>query len=274
MIAQKILEGNLAMQELQHEINVTNKLEPTRFTTTETEENFRIHSSLDILFILRGIMQANSLVTLYPDVNDDFILTSILAIDPEHNQIIIDYGSNEKTCEKALKSNELNFVTIQNRVKIEFTCNQIRKIQFEGKDAFAVNIPESILRIQRRNHFRISTPIIKPLKCCIPIPGENSSAKAEVALLDISCGGIAVIDQHPVINFDPGIIYENCQITLPEIGTIKTTIQVKNTYEITLRNGQNCMRAGCQFIKLPASMEAMIQRYIIKQEQLRKQIKA
>jgi hypothetical protein len=66
------------------------------------------------------------------------------------------------------------------------------------------------------------------------------------------------------------MIYSDCVIALPEIGIITVTIQVKNTYEITLRNGQNCMRAGCQFIELTASMEAMIQRYIIKQEQIRK----
>jgi c-di-GMP-binding flagellar brake protein YcgR len=258
------------MQESDQEIAITSKLKPTQFPSPDTEENFRVHSQTDIIFILRGVIQANSLVTLYPGITDDFILTAILAVDLQNNRIIVDYGSDEKICQQALKSKELTFVTVQNRVKVEFTCDQIRKIQFEGKDAFAVNIPTSLLRIQRRDHFRISTPIINPLKCIIPIPGGIPSSKAEVALLDISCGGIAVIDQHPVINFDPGIIYENCQIALPEIGTIKITIKVKNTYEITLRNGQNCMRAGCQFINLPASMEAMIQRYITKQEQMRK----
>ena len=257
------------MEEFNQELNVTSKLEPTHFSHAGADENFRIHSEVDILFILRGIMQANSLVTLYPGFDDDFILTAILAIDSENDQVIVDYGTNEKTCQKALQSSELIFVTIQNRVKVEFTCEWIRKIQFDGKEAFAVNIPKSLLRIQRRNHFRISTPIVKPLKCIIPIPGKNTG-KAEVTLLDISCGGIAVIDQHPAIDFDPGLYYSDCQITLPEIGTITTTIQVRNTYEITLRNGQNCMRAGCQFINLSATMEAMIQRYIIKQEQTRK----
>ncbi|MXS83338.1 flagellar brake protein [Nitrosomonas oligotropha] len=243
---------------------------PTQFSREETSENFRIHSEIDILFILRGIMQTNSLITLYPDYASDFILTSILAIDANKKEMVIDYGIDDKHCQKALHSKALVFVTTQNRVKIEFICDQIRKIQYDGKDAFAINIPKSLLRIQRRNHFRITTPIAKPLKCVIPIPGNDASAKAEVALLDISCGGIAVIDHHPIINFDPGMIYSDCVIALPEIGTITVTIQVKNTYEITLRNGQNCMRAGCQFIELAASMEAMIQRYIIKQEQIRK----
>ena len=243
-------------------------LEPTQFAQEENSENFRIHSEIDILFILREIMQANSLITVYPNYDSDFILSSILAIYPDKKQMIIDYGANEKCCQKALQSEKLAIVTTQNRVKIEFVCSQVRKLQFEGQDAFAINIPESLLRIQRRSHFRITTPIAKPMKCVIPIPGTN--ANAEVALLDISCGGIAVIDQHPVINFEPGTVYNNCQIALPEIGTITVNIQVKNTYEITLRNGQNCMRAGRQFIELKASMEAMIQRYIIKQEQIRK----
>lgn len=258
------------MQESDQEIAITSKLKPTQFSSPDTEESFRVHSKSDIVFILRGVMQSNALVTLYHGIGNNFILTAILSIEPQTNQIILDYGSDEKACQQALQSKKLIFVMIQNRVKVEFTCDQIRKIQFEGKDAFAVNIPASLLRIQRRDHFRISTPIIKPLKCIIPIPGGSSSSKAEVVILDLSCGGMAVIDQHPVINFDPGIIYENCQIALPETGTIKTAIQVKNAYEITLRNGQNCMRAGCQFINLPASMEAMIQRYIIKQEQMRR----
>lgn len=258
------------MQGSDQSIGASDVLEPTQFSQEEKNENFRIHSEIDILFILRGIMQANSLITLYPDNDSDFILTSILAIDPDKKEMVIDYGANEKSCQKALESNKLTAVTSQNRVKIEFVCDQFRKTQFKGKDTFAINIPKSLLRIQRRNHFRISTPIAKPLKCVIPIPGKSASSKAEVVLLDLSCGGIAVIDQHPIINFDPGIIYTGCQISLPEIGTITTTIQVKNTYEITLRSGQNCFRAGCQFIDLKANMQAMIQRYIIKQEQVRK----
>lgn len=248
----------------------TNVLVPTQFSQEESRENFRIHSAVDILFILRGIMQANSLITLYPDYANDFILTSIIAIDADEGKMIIDYGTNAKNCQKALHSKELIFVTTQNRVKIEFVCDQIKKTQYKGKDVIAVNIPDSLLRIQRRNHFRISTPIVKPLKCIIPIPGNDTPAVAEVTLLDISCGGIAVIDQPPLINLDPGMIYNDCKIVLPDIGTINVNIQVKNTYEITLRNEQNCMRAGCQFIKLAPGVEAMIQRYITKQEQMRK----
>jgi len=258
------------MQGSDQKIEAPEVLEPTQLSEEEKDENFRVHSAVDILFILRGIMQANSLITLYLGHGNTFTLTSILAIGADKKEMIIDYGTNEKISQQVLQSKNLLFVTTQNKVKIEFICNQIRKTEFEGRNAFVVNIPESLLRIQRRDNFRISTPITKPLKCIIPVTVENKPTKIEVTLLDISCGGIGVIDQHAVINLEPGTVYTNCIITLPEIGIVNTTIKVRNTYAMTLRNGDTCQRAGCKFMDLPAKTEALIHRYIVKQEQMKK----
>lgn len=236
-------------------------------TPIAPEESYTIHNESDIQFVLRGIMQAKSLITLYFDQGHSFILTSILAIDPRNKNMILDYGNDEKLNQKILNTAKLTCVTSQAKVKVEFKCNSIKKIQFQDNSAFIVNLPKSLIRMQRRDFFRITTPSIKPLKCIIPLAAEYKSKTAEVALLDISCGGIAVIDQHPIVSFDPGTIFKNCQITLPEIGTITADIQVKNTYEVTLHNEVTCKRAGCEFIKPPTKMLAMIQRYIVKLEQ-------
>ena len=244
--------------------------EPVELTRQEKDKNFRIHSKPDIHAILRDIMKRNTLVTVYFGQGNNFILTSILAIDPENNKMIVDYGIDEKFNQSALRAKRITFITSQNRIKVEFTCDSIKKMRFEGHDAFIVSLPDSLVRMQRRNFFRIATPTVNPLKCRIPHPIDNGSDTAEVTLLDISCGGIAVIDHHPNISFDPGATFEKGQILLPGVGTIIVNIQVKNTYEITLRNGLACKRAGCEFIKLPANMYAMIQRYIIKLEQMQK----
>ena len=232
-------------------------------------ETCRLHSKIDIVHILQEIMQKNTLVTLYFDQSNRFILTSIIAIDDKKDEILVDYGVESEFNELALKSTNLTFITSQNRIKIEFNCNYIRTTQFKNRDVFAAKLPESLIRMQRRSYYRIPTPITKPLKCIIPIPKKEVPFKAEITLIDISCGGIGVIDHHPVISFEPGITYHNCQINLPEFGSITATIEVKTTYEITLKNGQLCKRAGCQFIDLPTEMETMIQRYITKQEQTR-----
>lgn len=244
--------------------------DPIELARQEKDKNFRIHSKPDIHAILRDIMKRNTLVTVYFDQGNDFILTSILAIDAENNEMVVDYGIDEKFNQSVLRAKRITFVTSQNRIKVEFACNNIKKTHFDGNDAFVVSLPDSLVRMQRRNFFRITTPTVNPLKCVIPLPADGESDTAEVTLLDISCGGIAVIDHHPNISFDPGTIFENCQISLPSVGIIIANIQVKNTYEITLRNGLACKRAGCEFIRLPANTQAMIQRYIIKLEKIQK----
>jgi flagellar brake protein len=258
------------MFEPNHENKSSEVTKPIELSQKEIDDNFRIYSEIDIIYILRGIMQQKSLITIYFNSKRSFILTSILAINTKKKEIIVDYGAENEHSEQILQAEKLTFVTSQNKVKIEFTCNKIRKIDFEDKAAFAVKLPASLVRMQRRNYFRISTPIIKPLICVVPIPSDETSANAEITLLDISCGGIGVIDHHPAISFDPGSVFKDCQISLPEIGIITVTIKVRNTYEVTLRNNLTCKRAGCEFIALPAKMEVMIQRYIVRQEQIRK----
>lgn len=258
------------LPKLDQEIQSLKTMKLTQLSEEEKDENFLVSAEIDILFILRGIMQKNTLIAMYFGSEDNFILTSILEIDADKKKMIVDCGTADRLNQLALQAKKLTFVTSQNRVKIEFSCENINKTKFEGRDAIVASLPESLIRMQRRNYFRVSTPTTRPLKCIIPIPSDGKMVKAEITLLDISCGGIGVIDHHPVISFDPETIFKNCQITLPEIGTINVTIKTMNTYEITLKNGLSCKRSGCQFIDLPASMEAMIQRYIVKLEQVRK----
>ena len=243
---------------------------PTQFSQKENVENFRIHAEIEIHFILRAIMQSNTLLTLYFNHGNDFILTSILAVDPEHGEMVLDYGANEQFNLLALRSKKLTFITSHFQVKVQFICPAIRKTQFENRDAFSVDLPDSLLRMQRRDYYRIFTPVINPLKCIVPLPAGHGSDMAEVTLLDISCGGMAVIDHHPVIDFEPGKIYKNCRIALPGVGTLEVNVQVKSTFDFTLKNGLSCKRAGCEFIGINEKMLSMAQRYIIQLERERK----
>ena len=256
------------MAELIHNTDSTN-IDNCEHSSSSEIETCRIHSKIEISHVLQEIMKKNTLVTLYFDQSNHFILTSIIAIDINQDEMLIDYGIEPEINELALKSVNLTFITSQNRIKIEFTCNQIRSTYYENREVFAVKLPESLIRMQRRSYYRIPTPITKPLKCIIPIPQKEVPFKAEITLIDISCGGIGVIDHHPVISFEPGIIYHDCRINLPGFGSITATIEVKTTYEITLKNGQLCKRAGCKFINLPTEMETMVQRFITKHEQER-----
>lgn len=244
----------------------------------ETENNkFRITSKSEILNILQIVMKRNMLTALHFDHNNDFILTSILAIDTELRQMVVDFGEIEKFGRIALHANKVTLVTSQDQSKIQFTCTAIKKIKFQKRNAFSIDLPESLLRIKKRQYYHITKSTPKLLKCIIPLPNEQNSditGIIGITVHDISCGGITLTEQDSLVNLKCGTTYKNCRITLPGIGVLNIAIRVKNTYKVTLENGLNCKHAGCEFINLPQEMLEMIRQYIsrLKQEEIKQAI--
>jgi len=256
------------MNELIHKNNSRNDTNSNELFR-EDEEAYRIRSKIYVLHILREIMKKNTPVTLYFDQSNRFILTTIVAIDAEADSLLIDYGIKPELNALALKSCQLIIVSSQDKVKVKFACHRIKTQQYEDRSAFSLNLPESLIRLQRRKDYRLTLPVTQPLKGIVPITIEENIFKAEIKLVDICCGGISFIDNHPNINFKSGTTHQNCQINLPGVGYIKATIKIKGIYEVIPKNGHPYKRIGCQFVSLPPQMEAMIQRYVTQQEQLK-----
>ncbi len=244
---------------------------PLRLEIGENDEKYRIHSESGRLSILRSMMQNNSLATCYFDHSDRFILTTVIDVDAEQGEIVLDYGADEASNQQALKANILNIAGLLYQVKIQFICQGVEKIQFEERDAFLTQIPETLLRIQRREYYRVDTPAVIPATCVMPLTGGDKSATVVVILQNISYGGMAVIDPQSRLNFERGTVYRHCLVALPEIGTARVNLRVQHVSEIYQKNGLKFSRAGCEFIDTPDSMLSMIQRYISRLEQKRKQ---
>ena len=234
-------------------------------------EKYIVESSLEIVFILRAIIQKGDGVTAHFNHGDDFILTSILDVDANNDTVVLDYGPNEALNHKILEARKIVFITSQNKVRIQFTASHIEKIDYEGRSAFRINLPESLIKLQRREFYRLTTPISKPLVCTFPLEGGKS---VDLAITDISIGGIGVVNPPATFNFKTGAMHQGCQFTLPEIGTIQATLQIRNSFEITMKNDVRMMRAGCMFTNLPGTMQSQIQRYIIKLERERRALRA
>lgn len=238
----------------------------------DLQESFGVTSPIEIQFILKAIQQEKSLLSLFPERSSQFVLSSILAVDSAKNLLVIDLGNDPAMNELVLKANTVTCVSTQNRVKIEFSCAKLQLIQFEGRPALATKIPSSLLRFQRRNYYRIMTPVSQPATCLIPIlSNHEQQGEAIFNLFDISCGGMALIDQHYALDLEPGKVFAGCQVNFPDAGNVVVTVEIRNSYSMTLKNGLSCQRAGCEFVGLPEDSRMLIQRYIIKLEQQERQ---
>ena len=126
-----------------------------------------------------------------------------------------------------------------------------------------------MIRLQRREYYRINTPLSMPIKVSIPAEIEGKVDILKLSLVDISCGGIAVLDEKKVLDCTIGKSYERCKLDLPGVGLVEIVLQVRNHQELVLLNGKSNRRIGCQFINLSNSVLSHIQRYIMKLERER-----
>lgn len=228
---------------------------------------FRIHSRREVLSILRGILQERARVVLYYGEKNDFILTALLDVN-EHG-IWLDVGSLAEDNQRILRSNKIIFISSHHHIKVQFVAQRIETAPFKNEPAFRLPLPDSLLRIQRRDYFRLTTPASNPLKCLIPVdlsapaaqPGMPAPER-EVTIMDISIGGIALVCEEYDTELLPGKTYENCRIFLPDIGAVTVTVKVKNAFIITLRNGTTSKRVGCEFIHMKGEAANLLQRYV------------
>lgn len=236
-------------------------------TASTDDTRFLVTNALEIVRILRGLVQRNEMVSAFFDGGKGLLLTSVLQVYPELDTIVLDCGANNEINERILRADKIIFATSLDRVKVQFSSPGIEPGTFEGKPAFVIHFPTQVLRLQRREYYRLTTPLINPLKCRVPM--ENGKVE-EYPLVDISAGGIGMmIGNSPDMQLKVGAVYPGCRIELPGVGMLELTLSIQSFFEVTLKNGSKSFRSGCQFTCLHTSMQSLIQRYIVKLERER-----
>lgn len=238
---------------------------------TDVDNDYMLYSKTEILSILRTLISRASLITVYFNHGNDFLMTSLLAIEPNGEYMLLDIGGNQEMNQRALQADKLICITSLDKIKIQFVLRTLQSKQFEERSAFRTEVPKALMRLQRREFFRLLLPVTRPLKCQLPLlKKDNTKTVFEASILDISGGGIGIQAPSDDIRFDTDMLLEDAQIELPGIGNITVMLRVRSMYEVILLNGTRSRRAGCQFISPSGQALTLIQRFIIKAERDRK----
>ena len=59
-------------------------------------ERFQVYSRVEILAVLRAIQAQRVLMTLYFNHGDEFILTTLLSVNPEFEEMVFDAGPDKQ----------------------------------------------------------------------------------------------------------------------------------------------------------------------------------
>lgn len=223
------------------------------------ENQFLIQSSKEIQLLLQAIAKNNSFVILYFNDEQRFLKTLLLGANEQG--IWLDVSPNEEENDALLNSDSFTFVTQHHGAKVQFVCHHTLMAVYASHPAFYFPLPQHILRLQRRDYFRINIPFDEPLKCIIP-PRSDDEHQYEVPLKDISLGGVGLVCKGKGIRLQEGALYPDCRIELPNAGTLIATLQVRYLLDLGTLGRTTIRHAGCQFIHLDSRMSVMLQRYI------------
>lgn len=241
-----------------------------RISPQEVDGNYRkfeVTESEEVLLVLRGLLRNGTPVTAYLDDTSDYMLTTILGVDTENNKLALALDSDKHMNRRAQLCGKLVCLSTQGKIKIQFDLEKISLARFGEGNAFLGAIPDTLIRLQRRDFYRLTIPKSTPLVCIVPVPqAKGPMIDHELSIVNISGRGLTLILPTEGMEFAVDQELPKCSIELPTGDKIIGTLQVRSIYFVNMRGGRTSKRAGCQFMKMPSPMQHLLLRYILKVE--------
>lgn len=223
-----------------------------------------ITGRLAITSLLRSLKERKALVGMHLRGSTLTVITAILQVDETRGLFIIDAARDAQFNKRATDAEDIRFESALDGIGLKFSGAYASPSHHEGKPALCLALPKSLQRIQRRESYRVEVPVSQPARCTLTPTDQNGSVATAITLdlKDISLGGVSLIDNLKQLQADQGSLYPNCQIVLPEAGTITATLRVVRILKSTLENGKTVRHLGCAFVGLPNPMSTIVQRYV------------
>ena len=236
--------------------------------TQEYLNLYQVRSRLEIIVLLRSIHHSRQIIWVSINGSTETMVTSLLSVDEKSNIVIFDAAPTKELNKHLASGSNISFETSLELIRILFFSDQLEECVYEGLPALSMVIPTRMIRLQRREFYRVKTPLVNPVRCMIHIlQNDNEVATTlSVSLQNVSGGGLAIVDESKKLNPFVGQIFENCRIELPEGKVVTANLQIRNIQELKMINGKEVSRFGCLFIDLPAPMLTLVQRYTTKLE--------
>lgn len=233
----------------------------------EDDGRFTLTSHADVVFLLTQMMRRGELFTVYFNSGKEFLLTSILDVEEEH--FVFDLGSDAHVNDRLLNAERLVFVAAPDGVRLQFVSVKPKRVSFGDYEAFSAPLPTDLVKLQRRESFRVETPHRDPLQLVLP---NTPQGRRVLDVRNLSIGGAAV--ELPSEKHDFSIAQRLFEVhfDLGNAGRIYTDVQVKHLTPHHLRSERVQMIMGLQFVSLAKVDQAKLQRYLVYLERERRQL--
>lgn len=232
------------------------------------DSQFAINNNLDIMRKLNIIWQQSCLVTVSFGTPTVSFLTAITDIDKHQQTLSLDAAPKDYLTQQLLAANEINFSANVAGIQVHFTQTKVNTQQTNGNNVITIAVPDTLFWLEHRHFYRIRSPLSNPASCDMEVRLNSDDSglprKFNFKLYDMSISGLALMyEADDKINFlRPHAVFDNCHITLPEIGDFYGSIEVRNQRPLNSNSPDKTQLVGAQFINPSPAVETKTQRYM------------
>lgn len=242
-----------------------------QLSEAEIEERFHVKGTLPVAFLLVGFARNKDQFSVSFG-GDEMMLTTLLDAEPAGDRLVFDCSGSAEVNRHLLQSNRNVFSGRPGGIHVQFSAGRATETIFEGSKAFSVALPKYVVRLQRRDTFRIETPRSKPLQF---FGRQAGGHLLNLQAHDISVAGLGMTALVLPEGLAPGDRLDNCHFALPEDEQeLFFSATVCHVTPQVGRAGQQQWRIGLHFDGLPPVNENRIQRYIARVERERHELLA
>jgi len=227
----------------------------------ENESNYSLYGASQIVNHLMLLFNSKCILSAHLGDGHDSFLTTIIGIDKKNNMLILDYGPKEYLNSQLLNSDKTIFRTEYTGIKVSFSGTAIKKIRHDGEWAFSVPFPKSMLWLQRREFYRVRSPIAKYSNCRIMLPEQEP---VKLNIYDISVSGFSMLtyDTPLATRLLEAKHFENCKLELTDAGEGNISFDILYTCIINPPKLNKIEKLGCKFTRVEKAFDSTIQRYM------------
>lgn len=221
-------------------------------------DNLLVQSRIEICRILQVLAQ--ELCPVFAELLDGHLFTAqILAVDADAEHFSIGYSPNKSLNSALLKLPSVD-LTASNQPDLYFSFNVStpKEAQFNGQAVIRFNLPNAILKHNRREHIRIKIPKDLSLRC---IAESDSVMPFESHITDISHDGLGCLIYDTGVKLETGAILHHCRIITPEVSVL-ADLELRNIRSVVLSDGSVAYRAGFRFMQKTDELSNLVRLFI------------
>jgi len=231
----------------------------TALQTQEDGPDYRQQHPLQIAMCLRALMGRHERLNIAFENRQMFV--EVLEVDSRHATFTFSFGNVDADNAAMVEADQLSFSSLPGAIETRFVTYGAKRVYFNNRPAFEASFPSTLIHVQRRQHFRVHTPIMDPF---VAVGTNAHGAHFRFELQDMSLGGVAVrTHDSRYANIATGTILHDVELQLGHFGSVKLDLEVMAPREAKNAKGDALYVIGCRFVERNGVADRLLQRVIM-----------